>query len=208
VVGVDEADVYVTTDLTEGCVRHAESGGRLLVLVRSRNALEPGFDAWRGGDELTPHANAGRRVGRRVIVFPRFPAHDEGHSQRIPWEGGWVTSFNWMLPGVLPGLPGRNPLDFAYQEVAPEHVLLGYDPRQHRDEVVSGMFVGWLHEPAALIWSFTQGAGSVTLTTFRLAPQDGPVATVLLEGLVQRTAAGPVTASSADLASETSGVRR
>ncbi|MFN2483568.1 MAG: glycoside hydrolase family 2 protein [Candidatus Limnocylindria bacterium] len=204
VVGVPEADVYVTTDLTESCLRYAESGGRLLVFVRSRNALEPGFDAWRGGDELTPHANVGRRVGRRVIVFPRFPAHDEGHSQRIPWEGGWVTSFNWMLPGVLPGLPGRNPLDFAYQEVAPEHVLLGYDARQHRDEVVSGMFVGWLHEPAALIWSFNQGAGSVTLTTFRLAPQDGPVATVLLEGLLQRTAAGTLRASAGEATGTTS----
>ncbi|MDQ3880673.1 MAG: hypothetical protein M3295_06350 [Chloroflexota bacterium] len=193
-VDLSDAEVLVTTELTERALRHAEAGGRILVLVRSRNALEPGFDAWRGGDELTPHANVGRRVGRRVIVFPRFPAHDEGHSQRIPWEGGWVTSFNWMLPGVLPGLPGRNPLDFAYREVAPEHVLLGYDPRQHRDEVVSGMFVGWLHEPAALIWSFAQGAGSVTLTTFRLAPESGPVATMLLEGLLQGSAAGPIRA--------------
>ena len=190
VVGLADADIFVTTDLTDAALRYAESGGRLLVLVRSRNALEPGFDAWRGGDELTPHSNVGRRAGRRVIVFPRFPAHDEGHSQRIPWEGGWVTSFNWMLPDVLPGLPARNPLDFAYQEVAPEHVLLGYEPRQHRDEVISGMFVGWLHEPAALIWSFTQGTGTVALTTFRLAPERGPVATVLLEGLLQRTVAG------------------
>jgi hypothetical protein len=45
-----------------------------------------------------------------------------------------------------------------------------------------------VHSPAALVWSFPQGRGSLTLTTLRIAPERGPVATVLLEGLLQRTA--------------------
>ena len=51
------------------------------------------------------------------------------------------------------------------------------------------MFVGWVHSPAALVWTFRQGRGTVTLTTLRVAPEDGPVATALLEGLLQRAAA-------------------
>ena len=188
VVSRDEATLLVTSELTEEAVRYADGGGRVLVLIRARNALDPGTDPWRAGDQ--PHLPVGRRVGRRVIVYPRFPAHDEGHAQRIPWEGGWVSTFSWLDPDAIPGLPRRQLLDFTFQEVTPEHVMIGYDPKVHRDEVPAGMFVGWLHEPAALIWTFGQGAGKVTLTTFRLSPENGPVATVMLEQLLQGSAAG------------------
>jgi hypothetical protein len=67
-------------------------------------------------------------------------------------------------------------------------VLLGYDPVRHRQEVPSGMFVGWVHTPAANVWTFRQGRGAVTLTTFRVAPESGPVATALLERLIQHAA--------------------
>jgi hypothetical protein len=48
------------------------------------------------------------------------------------------------------------------------------------------MFVGWVHAPAAIVWTFPQGRGTVTLTTFRVAPESGPVATLLLEQLLQQ----------------------
>jgi hypothetical protein len=48
------------------------------------------------------------------------------------------------------------------------------------------MFVGWVHTPAAIVWTFRQGRGAVTLTTFRVAPESGPVATLLLERLLQQ----------------------
>lgn len=199
VVPRDQATLLVAAELTEEAVRYADEGGKVLVLVRARNALDPSVDPWRVSDQATHHP-VGHRVGRRVIVYPRFPAVDEGHSQRIPWEGGWVSTFSWLVPGTIPGLPRRQLLDFTYQEVAPDHVLIGYDARHHRDEVPAGMFVGWLHEPAALIWSFPQGDGLVTLTTFNLSPENGPVATVMLEGLLQMTAAGRSTTPRPDAA--------
>jgi hypothetical protein len=67
-------------------------------------------------------------------------------------------------------------------------VLLGYDPARHRDEVTAGMFVGWVHTPAGIVWTFRQGRGAVTVTTFRVAPESGPVATLLLERLIQHAA--------------------
>jgi hypothetical protein len=148
-----------------------EAGGRALVLVRSRAAIPEGHD-----------------LARRVSVHLRRLPHAGWPGQRSPWEGDWVTSWSWLDHQVLPGLPLRNPLDFAYEEVLPDHVLLGYEPARHAHEVSAGMFVGWVRAPAAILWTFNQGRGAVTLTTFRVAPETGPVATLLLERLIQAAA--------------------
>jgi hypothetical protein len=169
VVPDGQADLIVSTELTTELLRRVEEdAARLLVLVRSRAALRESQD-----------------LARRVTpVLRKFPVAG-APGQRSPWEGDWVSAFSWVLPGAFPGLPERNPLDFAYAEVLPDHVLSGYDPSRHRDEVPAGMFVGWVHSPAALVWSFRQGRGTVTLTTLRVAPEHGPVATAFLEGLLQ-----------------------
>jgi hypothetical protein len=173
VVPTEDSQLLVTGELTPGMLRRVdEDGTRLLVLVRTRGALAESQD-----------------LARRVsVVLRKYPVAG-APGQRSPWEGDWVSSFSWLLPGTFPDLPDRNPLDFAYEEVLPDHVLAGYDPTRHRDEVPAGMFVGWVHSPAALVWEFRQGRGTVTLTTLHVAPEEGPVATALLEGLLQRAAA-------------------
>ena len=60
--------------------------------------------------------------------------------------------------------------------------------RAHHREVLAGMFVGWVHEPAALLWQFEQGNGTIVMTTFRLAPESGPVAATMLQCLLHRVA--------------------
>ena len=169
----DEADAVVTTQLTGSLLEYAENGGRVIVLVRSASALP-------GDLELR------RRVG---VHLRRLP-HAGWPGQRSPWDGDWVSNFNWLWPDAFPRLPERAPLDLAFEEVAPDHVLLGYDPTKHGNEVLAGMFVGWVHEPAALLWAFAQGSGSVVLTTFRLAPESGPVATTLLACLIEQLVSG------------------
>jgi hypothetical protein len=173
VVSGEDAQLFVTGELTPGMLRRVdEDGARLLVLVRTRGALAESQD-----------------LARRVsVVLRKYPVAG-APGQRSPWEGDWVSSFSWLLPGVFADVPDRNPLDFAYEDVLPDHVLTGYDPIRHRDEVPAGMFVGWVHSPAALVWEFRQGRGTVTLTTLHVAPEEGPVATALLEGLLQRAAA-------------------
>jgi hypothetical protein len=163
-----DADLLVATDVRDDLVRRVEAGGRALVLVRARSSIP-----------------SDPRLSRPVAVRARGAPDPSSLDQRSPWDGNWVTSWSWILPGALPNLPIRNPLDFAYAEVIPDHVLVGYDPEQHRDEVIAGMFSGWVHAPAALIWQFRQGAGTITLTTFRVAPGRGPLASALLEGLIQ-----------------------
>jgi hypothetical protein len=172
IVPPDQADVVIATEITDQLMDRLDAGGRALVLVRTREAIPENHD-----------------LARRVSIHLRRVPHSGWPGQRSPWEGDWVTSWSWILPDGLPGLPKRNPLDFAYEEVLPDHVLLGYDPQRHRDEVPAGMFVGWVHTPAANVWTFPQGSGAITLTTFRVAPESGPVATLLLERLIQQAAA-------------------
>ncbi len=164
-----DADLVIAAELTDPVVDHLDDGGRALILVRHRDAIPENHD-----------------LARRVGIHLRRLPHSGWPGQRSPWEGDWVTSWSWILPGQLEGLPERAPLDFAYEEVLPDHVLLGHDPVRHRDEVTAGMFVGWIHTPAAITWTFPQGRGAVTLTTFRVAPERGPVATALLEGMIQQ----------------------
>jgi hypothetical protein len=163
-----DADLVVSSEVGDDLLRRVEAGGRALVLVRAQSSIP-----------------ADHRLSRPVSVRARSIPDPTTPDQRSPWDGDWVTSWSWILPGVLPNLPVRNPLDFAYAEVIPDHVLVGYDPEQHRDEVIAGMFSGWVHAPAALIWRFRQGAGAITLTTFRVAPGRGPLSSALLEGLIQ-----------------------
>jgi hypothetical protein len=171
IVPPDDADLMIASQLTDEVVARMDAGGRALILVRSRAAIPENHD-----------------LARRVNIHLRRLAHSGWPGQRSPWEGDWVTSWSWILPSEYEGLPDRNPLDFAYEDVLPDHVLLGHDPVRHRSEVSAGMFVGWIHTPAALVWTFRQGRGSATLTTFRVAPEAGPVATVLLENLIQQAA--------------------
>ena len=171
VVPREEADVLVATEVDEQVVDHADAGGHVLLLVRTRTAIPAGMD-----------------LARRVEVHLRRLAHAGWPGQSSPWEGDWVTSFSWISPASCDGLPVRNPLDFAYSEVLPDHVLLGHDPVRHVDEVTAGMFAGWVHAPAAIEWTFPQGRGSMTITTFRISPESGPVASALFQRLLRRTA--------------------
>jgi hypothetical protein len=167
-VASNEAEVLITTELSMGDREFASGGGNVLVLVRSRSALPAEVE-----------------LQREVVIHPRWLADDSATDPRNPWRGDWISAFSWLEPGRFPDVPEINPLDFAFQEVIPDHVLRGYHPQRHADEVSAGMFVGWVHAPAALLWSFREGEGQMTITTFKLAPEQGPVATVLLDDLIQ-----------------------
>jgi hypothetical protein len=89
---------------------------------------------------------------------------------------------------LVPGLPKGGLLGNAQAEIFPDMILDGLDLAAPADGVELGLFAGWLHAPVALQARFAQGAGHITVTTLRLAPEDGPIATALLESLVQRAA--------------------
>jgi hypothetical protein len=97
------------------------------------------------------------------------------------WWGDWCTSKTWFVPEHFPSLPDTARFDFEYQPIVPERVLTG----PLIENIMAGMFVGWLHNPAALVARLPIGRGDLIVTTFDLLPNVGsdPMATLMLNDL-------------------------
>lgn len=161
-----DAELVVATTLDPDLVALADRGGTLLLLARSEDAVA---------------VELGVARPFRVV---RRQADDGGRPHEAPWAGDWITTFGWLKDGTLPGVPRGPLLGMPFAEVYPDHVLAGFDPRDPRVEIAAGMFAGWVHSAAAVAARFGQGKGRIAATTFRVAPEDGPLAAALLDGLV------------------------
>ena len=97
------------------------------------------------------------------------------------WWGDWCTSNIWFVPEHFPSLPDTFRFDFEYQSIVPERVLTGPLP----ENTMAGLFVGWLHNPAALVARLPIGKGELIVTTFDILPNLGsdPIAALLLYDL-------------------------
>lgn len=99
-------------------------------------------------------------------------------------SGNWIGAFAWIDPNEFQELPRVRLLGFPFAGVYPDHVI-----EASTDEIMglAGLFVGWLNAPALLIAETRHRR--LLATTFRLVPEDGPLARLLLEQLLQRAAA-------------------
>jgi hypothetical protein len=164
---MNEARLVVMRKLDAETAAYGRAGGRVLILVDDLDAVGPYFP--------------------RVDIFsPQMrPRLREG----TPWSGYWVTSFSWLRrEGPFAAIPGEPFLDQSFQQVMPDFVLEGFSPAEFEEHVYAGIFVGWVNKMAALIGVRRYGQGQVVLTTFRLLndpPGDDPIATSLLDGLVE-----------------------
>ncbi len=104
------------------------------------------------------------------------------------WWGDWCSSLIWFRKaGPMVSLPlGRN-FDFEFHRMVPASVITGFDLGADHDDVFSGVFVGWLHHPAAIVAQFRSGQGRVLATTLDVAPSfgDDPASTTLLRDMVE-----------------------
>ncbi len=107
------------------------------------------------------------------------------------WWGDWCSSLTWFAPnGPWSGLPQTGQFDFTFRDVTPQRVLTGFDAETEADDILSGLFIGWIHYPATVIGGFRYGDGKVLATTlelFRKAKTD-PVSVVLLGNLLRHVA--------------------
>jgi Glycosyl hydrolases family 2, TIM barrel domain len=172
IVAAAAAELLVTSRLDRSALEGLDGATGALVLARSTDALAGGFDGMK-----SVHVRR-RRPGDGTQVHER------------PWDGDWSSVFAWSLPAMMPGLPDGGLLGDAHREVFPDHVLDGLDVASADDGVRVGLFSGWVHSPVALVASLSHGRARAIVTTLRLAPEDGPIATALLEQLIQE-AAGP-----------------
>ncbi|HWQ15961.1 MAG TPA: glycoside hydrolase family 2 TIM barrel-domain containing protein [Roseiflexaceae bacterium] len=150
--------VTVARQWTDELRAQVIAGGHALLLAED----EAGLD-WSPGHSL-----------ERVSIEPRLGTVR---------QGSWASSFCW-LHGEW---PGDGVLDDTFAKVMPEHVILGIPQRDYPNDVLAGLCVGWIQEPAALAGVRRPGRGKVLVTTFRLARHLGadPAATHLFAHLVR-----------------------
>jgi hypothetical protein len=83
-----------------------------------------------------------------------------------PWQGDWASSFGWHR---FEDIPTDRVVDFAFADLTPEHVILGFPPREFALDVYAGLFVGWVHKPVPTIARRRVGRGELLVSTFRLS---------------------------------------
>ena len=160
----DDADAVVASQHDQALAAKVRGGRRLLLMAETAMTLYPFFPHW-----------------QNVAVEPR---------SGTPWQGDWASTFSWVRRrNPFTDLPGGPLLDLAFDRVVPKHVIIGCNRMDFQARVHAGMFVGWVHKPVALAVEKNYGEGRLMATTFRLLrdpPLADPIATTLLDGLIQR----------------------
>jgi hypothetical protein len=163
-----EADVAIVSALDETLCAAIRGGARVVLLADHPMELQPIF----------PHWQAARVVRRSGTM----------------WQGDWISSFSWLRrDGPFARVPGGPLIDYAFDRVIPHHVIAGCNAWDFQARVHAGMVVGWVHKPAGLIVERERGLGKLVVSTFRLlgdAPGTDPVATALLDGLIELAMGG------------------
>ncbi|MCC2673032.1 MAG: glycoside hydrolase family 2 [Armatimonadetes bacterium] len=167
----------VVSRLDDEVARFMEEGGSVLFLVRSPGDIQ---------SDLVQRTGI-RIRDRRVRI-------DERSKEKNPWEGDWVSNFNWIKHDLLfDGIPrtvdspfSGELMDMQYYRVIPNQVLIGWSPERDFADIHAGMVVGWVHAPVTLMAQCKWGKGKLLLTTMKVESGygDDPVATVLLNNLL------------------------
>lgn len=159
---LETADLVIVEEMTDEIRDYAQRGGLVLWLAEADEARQ----TYLTDLEVVP------RQGRR-------------------WQGDWANNFNWIRQDKLfQRIPTNGTVDFAFADLTPEHVILGFRPRDFAATVHAGLFVGWLHHPVALIGERRVGDGLILTSTFRLRHNftRNPVARIMLDDLVAHLA--------------------
>jgi hypothetical protein len=110
-------------------------------------------------------------------------------SRNEEWlDGNWATNMNWLRDynPLFNGLSFGNSFGFEIAQTIPDRVISGI-PAENYDDVLSGMFVGWLHKNSGYIVQMKKGKGRLILCTFPIAKNysTDPFAVVFLKNLIQ-----------------------
>jgi hypothetical protein len=153
----DHAPLLLASVFDDKVMRHLRNGGRALILANSKDALPTNSPF-----KVTPRAGS-------------------------DLDGNWVTNFNWVrdrAPSPFSRVAFTKVLGFESERTVPRFVIQ-HVPAAHYDDVLSGIFYGWLNENQALAVQMRAGAGRMLLTTFRFGEYGrDPYATHLLDALI------------------------
>lgn len=102
-------------------------------------------------------------------------------------SGNWISSFIWVRKASAPfkSLAFDTLTGFETQAITPEAVIQGVPPEEF-DDVLSGIFYGWIHSNVATLVQAQAGKGRLIISTFALGSAYGhdPYATELLDAIV------------------------
>jgi hypothetical protein len=154
--------LLIATKYDDVVEQHLRNGGRVVILAGSKEAF-PTNSSYK----ITPRAGS-------------------------DLDGNWVTNYNWVKTDAAPfgEVAFTKILGFESETVAPRYVIQGIRAADY-DDVLSGIFYGWLNNNAALAVQMRARSGKVFVTTFRFdAYGSDPYATRLLDATI-RYIAGP-----------------
>ena len=146
-------------------------------------------------DRLDAETRALLKSGHRVIVLANSKeALADGVVKLTPrngstgYDGNWVTNFNWVNSNRAPFsvVSFDKLLGFEAEAVMPKFVIEGVKAENY-DDVMAGIFLGWINKNAALALGASSGDGRAIVTTLRLADVYGrdEYATLVLDEMIR-----------------------
>ena len=110
------------------------------------------------------------------------------NSREEEWlDGNWATNMNWIRDyyPLFNGISFGRTFGFEIAQTVPRRVITEIQS-ENFDDVLSGMFVGWLHKNSAYIFQMNAGNGKLLLCTFPLADHYSadPFAKLFLQNLM------------------------
>jgi hypothetical protein len=132
------------------------------------------------------------RDGGRVILIAAdqttlAPGIEVVPRAKSDLEGNWISNFLWLRKSQPPFANiGFSTLgEFETQAATPAAVVRGIPPQNFND-VLAGMFYGWIQANVGVLIEAKAGKGKLLVCTFSLATtyNSDPYATYLLDALV------------------------
>jgi len=152
------AEILISHKFDERAERYVRDGGRAIILANAKDALP------NGAIKVTPRAGS-------------------------DLDGNWVTNFNWIRrdspSSPFQAIGFTKILGFESENVVPNFVIQGIEGANY-DDVLAGIFYGWLNNNAAVAVQMRLGKGAVLVTTFRFDEYGKDAyATHLLDSLIR-----------------------
>lgn len=105
-------------------------------------------------------------------------------------DGNWATNMNWLrnFNPLFKGISFGKTFGFEITQAVPRKVITEI-PSGNFDDVLCGMFVGWLHKNSAYVLQTKVGNGKLLLCTFPLAENysTDPFAKLFIRNLIDYT---------------------
>jgi hypothetical protein len=168
---------------------------RLVNEMRARNYLTPtGSEAFPVliTSVLDDTVKGKLRDGARVILMAAdrmtlAPGLDVVPRAGGDYSGNWISNFLWLRKDQEPftGIGFDTLAGFETQSATPATVIQGIPPKNF-DDVLAGMFYGWVNSNVGVLVQAKAGKGKMLICTFSLPTtyNSDPYSTYLLDAMV------------------------